>query len=101
MTTVPEIGSFVMVGKSSDETEVPEIQQTLESKGSSNIMPEGYTVHTSVGNSFNTNYGDSTSISMGGNKKTPLKRAKDIVDEKRATGQYNHCLLYTSDAADE
>ena len=98
MTTVPEIGSFVMVGKSSDETEVPEIQQTLESKGSSNIMPEGYTVHTSVGNSFNTNYGDSTSISMGGNKKTPLKRAKDIVDEKRATGQYNHVSFSESDS---
>ena len=98
MTTVPEIGSFVMVGKSSDETEVPEIQQTLESKGSSNIMPEGYTVHTSVGNSFSTNYGDSTSISMGGNKKTPLKRAQDIVDDKRATGQYNHVSFSESDS---
>ena len=98
MTTVPEIGSFVMVGKSSDETEVPEIQQTLESKGSSNIMPEGYTVHTSVGNSFNTNYGDSTSVSMGGNKKTPLKRAQDIVDDKRATGQYNHVSFSESDS---
>ena len=98
MTTVPEIGSFVMVGKSSDETEIPEIQQTLESKGSSNIMPEGYTVHTSVGNSFNTSYGDSTSISMGGNKKTPLKRAKDIVDKKRGTGEYNHVSFSESDS---
>ncbi|MBA58308.1 MAG: hypothetical protein CMQ40_03960 [Gammaproteobacteria bacterium] len=98
MTTVPELGSYVLVGKSSDETEVPEIQQTLESKGSKNIMPGGYTVHTSVGDSYNTSYGDSASISMGKNKDTALPVAENIVETARATGKFNSVSFNESDS---
>ena len=41
MTSAPEEGAYVLIGKSSDETEVPEIQQVIEQKGSKNITREG------------------------------------------------------------
>ena len=89
MTTVPEIGSYVVVGRSSDETEVPEVQQSLEAKGSHIIMPENYTTNTSVGNSYSTNYGNSTRVSFGGDAVTPLSDATGIVEPKRNSLHYN------------
>ncbi len=89
MQTIPEIGSYVVVGRSSDDNEIPEVQQSLQAKGSKVIMPEKYTCHTNVGNSYNTNYGDSTSISFGADVSTPLATAKNIVDTQRKTNNYN------------
>lgn len=89
MQTIPEIGSYVVIGRSSDDNEIPEIQQSLEAKGSKVIMPKGFTCHTNVGNSYNTNYGDSTSISFGSDINTPLETARKIVDKQRASDNYN------------
>jgi uncharacterized protein involved in type VI secretion and phage assembly len=90
MTTVPEIGSYVVIGRSSDETEVPEVQQSLEAKGSLNIMPEKYTTNTSVGDSYSTNYGNSSRVSFGGDASTSLSEATSIVEAKRkSTNKYN------------
>jgi type VI secretion system secreted protein VgrG len=89
MTTIPEVGVYVVVSRSQDSNEIPEIQQTLEAKGSKNIMPEGYSTHTSVGNNYNTSYGNSTGISFGADITTPLSTATNIVNTQRTTNNYN------------
>ncbi|WP_444995423.1 contractile injection system protein, VgrG/Pvc8 family [Aliikangiella sp. IMCC44359] len=89
MQTIPEIGSYVVVGRSNDDSEIPEVQQSLQAKGSKVIMPKKYTCHTNVGNSYNTNYGDSTSISFGADINTSLETAKDIVETQRQSNDYN------------
>lgn len=89
MQTIPEVDTFVTIGRSSDDNEIPEVQQSLQAKGSKVIMPEDYTCHTNVGNSYNTNYGDSTSIGFGADVTTSLSVAKDIVETQRDSGNYN------------
>lgn len=89
MQTIPEIGSYVVVARSNDDSEIPEVQQSLQAKGSKVIMPKKYTCHTNVGDSYNTNYGDSTRISFGADKKTSLSTAQTIVDSKRNSNLYN------------
>ena len=90
MQTVPEVGVYVVVSRSQDETEVPEIQQILQSKGSKVIMPQGYTCNTNVGDSYNTSYGDSAGIHMGADITTSLSTAQDIVNPQYESGDYNN-----------
>lgn len=89
MQTVPEVGVYVVVSRSSDENEIPEIQQILQAKGNKVIMPKGYTCSTNVGDNYGTSYGDSTSIGFGADITTPLSTAQNIVNTQRATGHYN------------
>ena len=89
MTSIPEMGSYVMVGRSNDDNEIPEVQQSLQAKGSRVIMPQKNSCHTNVGNSYNASYGDSTSISFGADVSTPLETAKNIVDKQRKSNNYN------------
>ncbi|MCY7293842.1 contractile injection system protein, VgrG/Pvc8 family [Alteromonas sp. a30] len=89
METIPEIESFVTIGRSTDDNEIPEVQQSLQAKGSKVIMPDDYTCHTSVGNNYNTSYGDNTSISFGADVSRPLSYAKNIVETQRNSGKYN------------
>lgn len=90
MQTVPEVGTYVIVSRSQDSTEIPEIQNIIQSKGSKVIMPDGYTTNTNVGDSYNTSYGDSTSIGMGADIGTDLERAQNIVNPIRDAGKYNN-----------
>jgi len=89
MQTVPEIGSYVLIGRSNDENELPEVQQSLQAKGSKVIMPKDYTCHTNVGDNYNTNYGNSTSINMGADVNTKLEKARKIVETQRDSKHYN------------
>ncbi len=89
MQTIPETGTYVMISRSQDDNEVPEVQQIVQAKGSKVIMPDNYTCNTNVGDSYNTNYGNSTRISFGGDIATPLASAKQIVEAKRQSGNYN------------
>ena len=89
MQTIPEIGTCVVVGRARDDTEIPEVQQTLQAKGSRVIMPDNYTTNTNVGDSYSTGYGNSTRINFGWDVNTPLSTAKNIVEEKRKSNQYN------------
>lgn len=89
METIPEIGSYVVVSRSNDVNEIPEVQQSLQAKGRKIIMPNNFSCNTSVGDNYNTNYGDSTRINFGSDIATPLSTAQTIVDEKRTSNQYN------------
>ncbi|MBE1301728.1 MAG: hypothetical protein GJ680_17710 [Alteromonadaceae bacterium] len=89
MQTIPETGAFVTISRSSDANEIPEVQQIMQNKGNKCIMPDDFTCSTNVGNNYSTSYGDSTSISFGSNVKTPLTKAKNIVEKQRGSNNYN------------
>ena len=89
LSTIPERGVYVIVARSSDETEIPELQQILESKGSKNIMPESYTVNTSWGDSYSTSYGDSQRISLSGSAVTSIDDAREVVENATQSSAYD------------
>jgi type VI secretion system secreted protein VgrG len=87
MQTVPEIGAMVVVARSSDESELPEIQAIVHANGSKVVVPGEWTANTNVGNGYNTHYGDGQNISLG--KETPqsvLDKAVGIVTDAYDSG---------------
>ena len=89
MTSIPEDGTFVLIGKSSDETEVPEIQQVIEQKGSKNVIRnDKYSVNASWGDSYSTSYGDSTRLNFPNVSRTRFEDAKDLVERKRESSNF-------------
>ncbi len=89
MTTIPERGTFVMVSRARDETEVPQIDQVLDSVGSRNIMPQQYSKSTSWGDSYSTNYGDSYRVSVPQSYDTDYDVFTGIVNDEKAKGLYD------------
>jgi len=88
MQTVPEIGVSVLVTRAQDESELPEIQSTIQANGSRVIMPSGWTANTHVGNSYSTSYSDGKSIRYGQNSVADLSAAIELVTEAYASGSY-------------
>lgn len=88
MQTVPEVGVTVIVTRSNDESELPEIQSIVQSNGNKVIMPSGWTANTNVGSSYSTSYGDSKSIRFGLNSIADLEGAKAIIEPAYDTGYY-------------
>lgn len=88
MTTIPEAGVIVMVERSNDDTNVPQIAYVIEEKGSKNIMPNGTREITNVGDDYATSYGDNRSISYGKSSSTNLDAAISQIDGEYATGDF-------------
>ena len=88
MTTVPEAGVTVMVDRSRDDTDVPQISYIYEQKGSKNIMPNGTREITNVGDDYSTNYGDNRSISYGNSSTPNLDAAISKIDGEYASGNF-------------
>jgi uncharacterized protein involved in type VI secretion and phage assembly len=88
MTTIPEAGVIVMVDRSRDDTDVPQISFIVEAKGSKTIMPNGAMENTRVGDDYSTSYGDSRNISYGANSLTNLDTAIGTIDGEYATGAF-------------
>ncbi len=88
MQTVPEIGATVVVARAQDQSELPEIQSTIQSNCSQVIMPSGWTANTSIGSSYSTNYGDGKSIRFGQHSSVNPDAATDMVESKYASGDY-------------
>lgn len=88
MTTVPEIGTSVIVGRAQDDSELPEVQGMVQANGSFTVTPSQWSSHTSVGNSYQTSYGDSESVRFGANSPANLEAAVAIVDGAYQTGEY-------------
>ncbi|EGG93670.1 hypothetical protein IMCC1989_926 [gamma proteobacterium IMCC1989] len=83
--SVPEINSMVMIGRGSNESEQPELQQILASHGSKVIQPPdrrsaSWQANTNWGSSYSTNYGDSISIHFGHTAQTNLPQAIRLVE---------------------
>ncbi|HEU4581522.1 MAG TPA: contractile injection system protein, VgrG/Pvc8 family [Polyangiaceae bacterium] len=69
--SAPQVGSLVLVGRARDYSEMPEIQQVVDSHGSIVVMPQGarglrWQSNTSIGSNHSTSYGDSQSVRYGG-----------------------------------
>jgi len=98
MTTIPERGAMVLVGRSSDETEIPEIQQVIEAKGSRTIMPSGYTLNTTKGDTRSASYGDSYRVSLSNSAATTdnINHAEGIL-----TDAYNRSVGPSSFSFDD
>ncbi len=82
---VPEVNSMVMIGRGSNESEQPELQQVLASHGSKVIQPPdrrkaSWTANTNWGSNYSTSYGDSISIHFGHNAQTDLPQAVRLVE---------------------
>lgn len=83
--TVPEVNSLVMIGRGSNESEQPELQQVLSSHGSKTIMPPdrrnaSWQTNTHWGSNYSTSYGDGISIRYGHNSATNLSQAIQLVE---------------------
>ncbi|MGS2718776.1 contractile injection system protein, VgrG/Pvc8 family [Eionea flava] len=83
--SVPEINSMVMIGRGSNESEQPELQQVLASHGSKVIQPPdrrnaSWQANTNWGSSYSTSYGDNMSIHFGHMAQTNLPQAVRLVE---------------------
>ncbi len=87
-TSIPEIGVTVMVDRSRDDTDVPQISYVFEQKGSKTIMPNGSLENTRVGDDYSTSYGDSRNISFGNKSSIDLDSAIKKIDGEYGSGQF-------------
>lgn len=88
MQTCPEIGSMVIVARATDDSELPEIQQSVQANGSKVVTPSGWTSNSHVGSSYSTSYGDSKSIRYGRMSQTNLAQAIAIISAQYETGKF-------------
>ena len=89
MTTIPERGTFVMVSRARDETEIPEVSQVLDSVGSRTVMPKKFSKNTSWGDSYSTSYGDSYRVSVPNVPQTEYDTFTELVNAQRTTDAFN------------
>ncbi|MGF7187838.1 type VI secretion system secreted protein VgrG [Robbsia andropogonis] len=90
MQTAPTVGSVVVVGRAQDESELPEIQNVIQSNGNALVVPGGWLSNTHVGNNYSTNYGDNKSVSYGANSSADLGQATQIVTNAYGTSRFNN-----------
>jgi uncharacterized protein involved in type VI secretion and phage assembly len=84
MATIPEIGVYVLIGRSADDAEVPEVQQVYDGSGNRNIRPSHFSKSTSWGNSYSTSYGNNVRINFGYSEGSVLPAACAIVSDVEA-----------------
>ncbi|MBI3897239.1 MAG: hypothetical protein HY308_02965 [Gammaproteobacteria bacterium] len=88
MQSAPEIGALVVVTRSGDESELPEIQNIVEAAGQIVVTPSRWTADTHVGSNYSTSYGDGKSVRFGMNSAANLDSAVSIINSAYDTGQY-------------
>lgn len=92
MQQAPEIGSIVMICRSSDNSEIPEIQNVIHSNGNKTVTPSGWMTNTQVGSNYSTSYGDSKSVRFGKASKADLDSAVNIVQQAYLTEKFKDCV---------
>jgi type VI secretion system secreted protein VgrG len=89
MQSIPEVGCAVWVSRANDESELPEIQNTVQSDGTRTITDSKWTSHSSVGNSYSASYGDSRSVRFGQAwSRADVDRAVFLVESAYAEGKF-------------
>ena len=84
--TAPEVHSTVMIGRGSNESEIPEIQQVVSSHGQKTIMPPDrrsnhWTANSSWGSNYSASYGDSISVRYDNEASVNLQESTQIVED--------------------
>ncbi|MGN6318118.1 contractile injection system protein, VgrG/Pvc8 family [Trinickia sp.] len=105
MQTAPTIGSIVVVARAQDESELPEIQNIIQTNGSELVVPSGWLSNTHVGSNYSTSYGDNQNISYGKYSIPDLSQATRIVTNAYQTGWFGNASFsqgasYSFSAAD-
>ncbi len=90
MQTAPTLGSIVLVSRAQDESELPEIQNVIQSNGSTLVVPSGWLSNTHVGSQYSTSYGDNQSISYGRLSTPDLAQATRIVTNAYASRRFEN-----------
>ncbi|MGS1002230.1 contractile injection system protein, VgrG/Pvc8 family [Burkholderia glumae] len=90
MQTAPTVGSIVVVGRAQDESELPEIQNIIQTNGSQLVVPGSWLSSTRIGNNYSTSYGDNQSISYGAHSPVDLKQATRIVTDAYRSGRFDN-----------
>jgi type VI secretion system secreted protein VgrG len=90
MQTAPTIGSIVSVSRAQDESELPEIQNVIQSNGTTLVVPSGWLSNTRIGNNYSTSYGDNQNISYGKYSIPNLQQASGIVKAGYSTGRFGN-----------
>ncbi|GAB7536923.1 contractile injection system protein, VgrG/Pvc8 family [Burkholderia sp. 3C] len=90
MQTAPTIGAIVVVSRAQDESELPEIQNVIQSNGSTLVVPSGWLSNTHVGSQYSTNYGDNQTINYGRLSAPDLGQATRIVSSAYASGHFGN-----------
>ncbi len=90
MQTAPTVGSVVSVGRAQDESELPEIQNVVQSNGTTLVVPSGWLSNTHIGSNFSTGYGDNQNISYGKYSVPDLKQSSGIVKNAYDTGRFGN-----------
>lgn len=88
MQTVPEIGVTVLIARSNDDSEIPEIQSIIQAKGGTVINPDFSIANTNVGDNYSTSFGDSYSIRFGRRSNADLDSAVDRVEGQKRTKKF-------------
>lgn len=98
MQTAPEIGAQVMIGRSNDDSELPEVQSIVQANGSYTVTPSGWIANTQVGCSYGTSYGDRINLQYskqgaGSSGDGPLSfdAAKKELLDRYESGVYRDC----------
>lgn len=91
MATVPELGTMVQVARAQDQSELPEIQSTVQANGSKVVKPGGWTANSNVGNNWSTSYGDALSVRFGRKSTSDLTGAVSKVNVPYQSGEYREC----------
>lgn len=90
MQIAPTIGSIVSVGRAQDESELPEIQNIVQSNGSTLVVPSGWLSNTHIGSNYSTSYGDNQNISYGKSSVPNLQQSSNIVKTAYGTGNFGN-----------
>lgn len=88
METVPEIDAMVMISRSQDQSELPEVQSIVSSHGNRTVTPSGWIPSSSEGSTYNTTYGDGISIRFGRLSQANLDQAKQIASDAYQSGRF-------------
>ncbi|AJK50067.1 contractile injection system protein, VgrG/Pvc8 family [Burkholderia plantarii] len=90
MQTAPTVGSVVVVGRAQDESELPEIQNVIQTNGSELVVKGDWLSNTHVGNNYSTSYGDNQSIGYGTNSTPDLSQSTQIVSDAYNTDRFDN-----------
>jgi type VI secretion system secreted protein VgrG len=89
MKSVPEIGAIVLIARANDDSEIPEVQNIIDSYGATTITkPDKWSAMTQVGDNYSVNYGDGKSIRYGKKSPVNLNDDKQMVETRYSTGKY-------------
>jgi uncharacterized protein involved in type VI secretion and phage assembly len=91
MQTAPEIGAMVLVARAQDQSELPEIQSTVQANGNKVLKPSGWSASTNIGNNWSASYGDALSVRFGKGTTADLAGAVSKVNDPYTSGQYREC----------